>query len=72
MAMHHIIFPLGDKSKLQVLTLGVASFPEISNYTRAAVQSFDDFDEAEAYAKNLAEKHGKTYTPAPEDEYLDL
>jgi hypothetical protein len=61
MATFHIIYPAGDKTRLQVLELSFAMSHELDDYALASRQEFSDQESADAYGKKLARTHGKQF-----------
>lgn len=69
---YYIVYPSGDRSRLVVIGLYAAMTYEIADYARASREEFTEREEAESYAKELAEKHGLTFEPTgPEADLLD-
>jgi hypothetical protein len=68
MTTYHIIYPRGDRSKIDVIQ---CSDHEILEYDVASRHTYYDFKHAYEYAKSLAQKHGKELVTKLRNEYLD-
>lgn len=65
----YIIYPGGDKSKLEVIELHQE---ELACYSIASRRSFLDLQSAISYMKDLSVIHGKSYSlPSGYNDYLD-
>lgn len=71
----HIIYPRGDLSKLSVVEITEAQRYELDDYVVASRHSFETWEAARTYAKQLAEDRDRQYVSNPvrdkEDFYLD-
>jgi hypothetical protein len=61
MATFHIIYPAGDKTRIQVLELSFAMSHELDDYALASRQEFSDQESASTYGRELARTHGKQF-----------
>jgi hypothetical protein len=68
--LYYIIYPAGDKTKLQVLFLQDILSYELDDYSVASRKDFAHETDAVTYAKELAEKHNLTFV-SEENQYLD-
>ncbi len=57
----HIVFPCGDKTRLSVVEICNGLEYELSDYSVASRNSFDNPMDAHLYAKDLADKHKLDY-----------
>jgi hypothetical protein len=69
MPTYHIIYPRGDRSKLNVLQC--FNDHEVLEYDVASRSTFYSFKEAYDYGKKLAQNHGKEFVAKLTNEYLD-
>lgn len=71
---YHIVYPCGDTSKLSVVEIVPALSYELGDYRVASRQSFSSVKEANAYARDLAEKNNLVFEADKSDQeslYLD-
>lgn len=69
---YHIVYPRGDRTKLSVIELVEALSYELNDYAVASRRNFPTYQEAAAYAKDLAKEHNLTFeADTDEPDYLD-
>lgn len=68
---YHIIFPMGDRTRLEVVEICYGLEYELYDYSVASRQSFSSFEDASLYARKLAQEHGLTYISNNDEDYLD-
>lgn len=69
---YHVIYPRGERDKLSIVEIVPALDYELADYAVASRESFDSYQAAATYTKELAQKHGKQFIPdRGEDDFLD-
>ena len=68
---YYIIYPAGDRTMLEIISLSHACEHELNDYDVASRQSFTEKEEAIEYAKTLAKENDKILVDPDNEGYLD-